>query len=181
MDTHFKVHRAEITSHKCTVHEKIAKLCTYFQMRCLRAHLRESFHPRMTFVLGWIHLSNLVVLLLLFTRFHPGITSSWDDFIPVLSTGMKCHPRMKRGKTFHVNGLPGMRPGLLLKLTALSICQNWLARLVLLKEWLIHKSFKMAERENGMCHFEQIKSQNSIKRLTERILFHALVATNTHL
>ena len=47
----------------------------------------------------------LVVFLLLFTRFCP----SQDDFIPVLSTGMKCHPEMKHGEKCNVNGLPRMK------------------------------------------------------------------------
>ena len=42
--------------------------------------------------------------------------SSRDDFIPglfhpsaVLNTGIKCHPGMKRGEKFHVNGIPEMK------------------------------------------------------------------------
>ena len=47
----------------------------------------------------------LVVFLLLFTRFCP----SQDDFIPVLSTAMKCHPSMKQSEKCHVSGLSGMK------------------------------------------------------------------------
>ena len=37
------------------------------------------------------------------------MNSSRDDFIPVLSTGIKCHPGMKRDEKRHVNSLSGMK------------------------------------------------------------------------
>ena len=71
-----------------------------------RASLLESFRP------GINSSRYLVVFLLLFTRFRPGMTTSRDDFIPVLSTGMKRWNGMSsrgRGKKCQVNGLPGMK------------------------------------------------------------------------
>ena len=47
---------------------------------------------------------------ILFTRFHLGMNSSWDNFIPLLIKHWdECHPGMKWDKNFHVRGLPGMK------------------------------------------------------------------------
>ena len=64
---------------------------------------RDDFRP------GMNSSRYLVIFFLLFTWFQPGLTSSRDDFMPVLSTGMECLPGMKRGKKCRVNGLPGMK------------------------------------------------------------------------
>ena len=51
----------------------------------------------------------VVIFLLLFTRFRPGMTSSRDDFIPVSNTRMKYHPGKKRAEKCRLNGLPGIK------------------------------------------------------------------------
>ena len=89
----------------------ITCLCVNKNFTCtsLRASLHHSFWPRDDFRPGMNSSRYLVVILLLFTRFRPRMTSSRDDFIPVLSTGMKCHPTMKSGEKCQVKGLPGMK------------------------------------------------------------------------
>ena len=76
----------------------------------IRASVHESFLP------GMNSSRYLVLYLLLFTRFRPGKTSSWDDYFPVLRTGMKCHLGIK----CQANGLPGMKVAYVN-----SVCETW--------------------------------------------------------
>ena len=64
----------------------------------------DDFHPGMN---SSQYLSGHFLVAV--TQIHPRMTSSWDDFIPVLNTRIKCHPGMKNGEDCRVNGLLGMK------------------------------------------------------------------------